>query len=195
MIMDGEFEEAFRPVATEIGFLAREWNGLHDCFAQIFGQIVGPANVNIPQAVWNSATSDRVQRDMLRAAIHAWGAFDQDETEIFNEIKWLLDESNKLSDKRNNAIHAPLAVAKNSQTLQLRVVPHTFGKHPQAIRLKDKDILVEFRTYRAQAKVLKQHAQHVWHHMRRKETWPLPQRPKLPTSISKSSKPKEGRQK
>lgn len=180
MIMDEEFEEAFRPVAMEIGFLAREWNGLHNCFAQIFGQIVGPTNVNIPLAVWNSATSDRVQRDMLRAAIHAWGALDM-EPEIFKEIKWLLNETNKLSDKRNNAIHAPLAVAKNSQTLQLRVVPHTFAMHPQAIKLKDKDVLAEFRIYSAQAKRLKKHAEKIYLHIRIKEKFSLPLRPKLPT--------------
>ena len=191
--MNDEFEEAFHPVATEIGFLAREWNGLQDYLAQIFGQILGPANVSIPLAVWNSATSDRVQRDMLRAAIHAWGAFDQDETEIFNEIKWLLDEANKLSDKRNNAIHAPLAVAKNSHTLQLRVVPHTFANHPQAIRLKDKDVLAEFSTYRAQSKILKQHAKSIYFYIRRKEKFPLPQRPKLPTAGSKPGHLKDGR--
>ena len=111
--MDGEFEEAFGPVATEIGFLAREWNGLHDLFAKIFAAIVGPSNTNIPLAVWNSVTSDSSQRRMLDAAASSWVKFHPNESVVFNEIKWLLDRSGALSEKRNNAIHAPMRVLKN----------------------------------------------------------------------------------
>jgi hypothetical protein len=175
-----EFDEAFRHVAAEIGFLARAWNGLHDNLAKIFSSLISPSNVNIPVAVWNSSTSDHAQREMLRSATHSWAIFNKQRKYISDEILWLIDRCGQLSHDRNNALHAPINVLRNTRTLEFSIEPNYFQNNPKALKLKHKDVYDEFSRYRAQVECLSQYALNIWMHLG-VET-PLPQRPKLPNA-------------
>ena len=175
-----EFDEAFRHVAAEIGFLARAWNGLHNNLATIFSVLLSPSNVNIPLAVWNSASSDRAQREMLSAALKSWTSFHRNEAPLVDEIKWLLSECGKLSDKRNDALHSPINILMDTETFEFRVEANYWQNHPRALKLKGKDVFDEISRYRAQTECLDRYAINLWMHL--KSATPLPQRPKLPTT-------------
>ena len=112
-----EFDEAFRHVAAEIGFLARAWNALHNNLATVFAVLVTPSNINIPLAVWNSTSNDRAQRGMLRAALLSWRAHNRDSAIVVGEITWLLNQCDSLSDKRNDALHSPINILLDTRTL------------------------------------------------------------------------------
>ena len=176
-----EFDEAFRPIASEIGYLTREWNALQDNLATIFAALMSPDNINIPLAVWNSTPSDRTQRDMLRAALASWKLFNAKKESVVEEIIWLLNETDKLANKRNDALHAPLNILLNVDTLEFSIEPNYWQNNPRAKNLKGKNVLSEFAKYRAQAGCLGQYAIQIWMHLR-KSLKTLPQRPKLPTS-------------
>jgi hypothetical protein len=178
---EGEAEKAFAPYANEIGLMTRAWNGLHEELGQIFGQIICPANQNIPRAVWHSILSDKAQRDILRAAATAPFAIDEQKyPKAKADITWLLDKTQQLSEPRNNAVHAPIMMSLDTQTHEIAVAPNIFSGNPRARKLHGKNLLKQLQWYRAQAQTYRQFALAVWFHLRRDgTTWPC--RPTIPT--------------
>lgn len=177
-----EFDEAFAPIALQIGQFARAWNDLHEELATIFAAIVSaPSDSIIATAIWHSTANDRAQREMLRAANRAWIIRSREKGKSHGPaIAWLLNESDKLSDKRNDALHAPLEVLMNTSTFEFSVKPNYFYGNPRAIKLRDKDIQAEFTKYRDQTEKLREYAIHIWVTLR--SGGPLPQTPILSTS-------------
>lgn len=112
-----QFDKAFTPVAIQIGRLARLWNALHENMGIIFAAIVSQGNPNIPLAVWHSTISDKSQREMLRAANRAWINFNKKlHNKTSEEITWILNESDILSNKRNEAMHTPLNILMDTES-------------------------------------------------------------------------------
>jgi hypothetical protein len=175
-----EFDEAFRHVAAEIGFLARAWNGLHDNLAKVFAHVMSPSNINIPIAVWNSLVSDLAQREMLRAATNSWAVFNKPKAAVVEEILWLINKCGDLSHDRNTALHSPINVMQDTRTLEFSIEPNYLNNNPKALKLKGKDVFTEISRYRAQAECLNQYAVSIWMHLASGS--PLPHRPKLPSA-------------
>ncbi len=82
-----QLDRAFAPLALEIGKLNRAWNMLHEHLGSLFAHIVNNDNLSIPLAVWYSTQSDRSQREMLRAAINAFGALDANLATLARKLK------------------------------------------------------------------------------------------------------------
>lgn len=183
-----QIEKAFAPFAQEIGQLARAWNALHDQLGQIFGQIVRPDNLNISRAIWFATQSDKAQRGMLRASSIAYFAINEKiHPKAKEDISWLLTKIDKLSDMRNNAIHAPIMIGMNTSSREMVIEPDVFYGNPRAINLKGKELLVELKWYRQTAEALRQFAILIWLHLRRIDgSWP--HRPSLPTLSSTPAK-------
>jgi hypothetical protein len=174
-----QLDTAFKPLAIEIGKLTRSWNMLHEHLAQIFARIVNPENVIIPLAIWYSTSSDRSQREMLRAAAASFGAINtKNHPTAKDDIEWLLNQCNSLSDQRNDALHAPLAITSDS-TKKIEVISHYFLGNPRARKLKDKNLFDQIRWYRDKTEVLKNYALAIWFHLGQHRSWP--QRPLMPT--------------
>lgn len=157
-----EFDEAFRPVAAEIGFFAREWNNLHEHLGTIFSTILSPNNVTIPLAVWNSVPSDATQRKMLLSAAKAWLAVNLSQSDVFTRIEKLVIAVDRLSEMRNAAIHAPINILLNTSTFEFSIEPNSSQRHKFAEKLKGRNIEKEFRGYRSRAEALCQTAIHIW---------------------------------
>jgi hypothetical protein len=176
-----QFEKAFAPYALEIGQLTRAWNALHDNLGQIFSQIVSPGMPHIPSAIWYSTPNDKTQRDMLKGAYLAFGAINsKTHPRAKEDIKWLMAESQRLSDQRNDAIHAPISVGMSMKSGEMIIAPDIFYGNPRAKKLYGKELLAELRWYRMCAVVLKNFSVLIWLHLRRTDgTWP--ERPLLPT--------------
>ena len=127
----------------------------------------------------------RCDREMLKSALKAWLIDNRLKVTIANEIEWVLNKCEDLSDKRNDALHCPLNILMNTSTLEFSIEPDYLTSHPRASKLRGKDVFDEFSRYRAQTECLQQYAQAMWLHLF-SET-PLPQRPKLPNTGAKKN--------
>jgi hypothetical protein len=173
-----QLDKAFAPLAMEIGKLNRASNMLHEHLGNLFARIVNNDNINIPLAVWYSTPSDRTQREMLRAAVNAFGALNAKKRPTAkDDIKWLLTQCDQLADRRNDALHAPLEISISRKTIE--ILPHYYFGNPRALKLKDKNILDQVRWYRAMAETLRDYALSLWFHLGQQDSWP--QRPLMPT--------------
>jgi hypothetical protein len=162
---------AMRPYAAELGLLANAWNNLQTNLSSLFTLFLGAKNPYAAMAIWYSADSDVVQRNMLRALIRAEGmylpppykvSFTADQAQ---DIFYILDEiDQKLRHKRNNAIHAPLMIITGVHGEKVRnwAEPHFNEQNPRATPLRGKDLIEEFRNYTAQIERLSKYAFQMW---------------------------------
>jgi hypothetical protein len=139
-----------KPFFGEIGEAVYRWNELHENLALLFSKIVQPKQSypRVAHAIWYELNNDRMQRQTLKSAAFArFGKIGVPQhDEIRAEIKWLISEVDSLADKRNDLVHAPLAVSSQYQ-IQLdaswrltdRVVqPADWYGHTRAKKLKEK---------------------------------------------------------
>lgn len=147
-------QKIFEAHAAGIGHIALEWNALNDALGELFIGIIDPGcGRAVLFAAWQSIPSDRNKRQMLeRAAFAKLGANDR----LYKEIKWLCGELNSQEDKRNDAVHTPFSVSMEEGGF--KVVPVLWTGNPRAQKLRDKDIALELKSYRANINSLKQFA-------------------------------------
>jgi hypothetical protein len=151
----GEISEDFKPYAAELGALVYVWNGLQENLAELFWAITEIQNGSIPLGIWHSTQNDRAQRSMLRAATEA--RFNSTinkyrNEQAYKEITWLLSETDKLAERRNNSIHSPFWFIISPGPVQM--VPNDFQQNPRARKLKGKNLLNEFKLNRDTAALL-----------------------------------------
>lgn len=148
---------AFEPYYEAVGKVVHAWNGLQEQLAIIFCRVTGMDN-DMGLSVWHSASSDRAQRKMLRAAL---SAVDDDWREKYpkgeEDIRWLLSNADALAEARNNVIHAPCSVGLADKS-DFEIVPLSFHGNRRAKALRGKVILEEFGRCEANANHLKGYA-------------------------------------
>lgn len=151
----------------ELGLVVASWNALHDELGRLFYVVTGAPNMKLALAVWNSTENDRAQRKMLRVALPFslselprakengadWVRIARD------EIKWILDRVDSLTDQRNDAVHSPLIAELAEQKWKL--TSFTIFDHPRAKKLAGKDLLIQFKWYWKTAQVLSAYTQAV----------------------------------
>jgi hypothetical protein len=151
-------EAAFAPYITAAGEVVNAWNKLQKQLSLVFVATTGMPK-DMATAIWHSVRSDAVQRDMLNAAIvetnpDIWkGRL----SSAKDDLERLLKVANKLSKARNDAIHAPVALAIDNG--KLIPFPNYFHGNPRAKNLKGKDIVTEFRRLRDNANTLREFAE------------------------------------
>ena len=165
--------------AKEIGSITILWNQLHDNLANILGFLLPSQNPLdfIAQSMWYSTTSDHAQRKMLRAAIDAHSGIEPDAK---TKLIWLLDKvDNFLADKRNDALHTPFITGLSEDSRShLLLANHEFTQSPRAKKLRDKDLLKEFKWYANYASALAVYAKYLEQALIAGR--PLPDKPDLP---------------
>lgn len=179
-------EKAFRPLAIELGWLAYEWNRLHESLGEVFACVIAKdpndgALIHPPLAAWHALTNERGQRDMLRAALDARQHHTKAKLEIYPEVSWVLDKLEALAGRRNDALHAPLAFFNvfGSDEADIEILPYYFLGNPRATGLKGKSLLEEFRWYRNHLEQLADYAGYFIFAMKFSD-FALPARPQLP---------------
>jgi len=184
----------FRPYVTALGQLALAWNDLQEMLAVMFWTVMGTGERGLPLVVWYSLRSDRSQRDMLRAAVKALAESpERGRPRLWTDVKWLLDECEKLEDARNDALHSPLVWFGDSPLAQLTgaipsVRPATFLGNPRADKLnKRSDLLAEFRWCRDKAITLADYA-HLLELAISSQRYAWPEKPQLPNREQKSNR-------
>jgi hypothetical protein len=170
-----ELDKRFEPYAIQLGWLAYSWNSLHERLGNLFWTLTGLQDGRIPIAIWNAIENDRAQREMVRAIAEV--ALTPD-NKAKREILWVLGKAQSFEDKRNDALHTPLTFMIDADGPRLS--SKWFSGHRSATKLKDKDLLEEFKWYGRTANVLSQYVWHISYHLRDPSKVPLPHRPELP---------------
>jgi hypothetical protein len=121
-----QFDRAFRPVALEIGRLARYWNQLQEELGQIFCKLIAPDKTYIASAAWHSLKSDLTQRQMLRATANAWHAPHKSpfKKDLIECTILLLNAVDQFSNQRNTATHAPINLLMDTTTFEFEIKPN-----------------------------------------------------------------------
>jgi hypothetical protein len=181
----------FRAHALLIGQSSLAWNALHEHLALIFWESIDHRTF-APIEVWQSSALDRAKRKMLEAILPYLMDRWRERPNLYDEMKWLLVEAEKLEDTRNTVIHAPLSFTANEGAAfllpeNIRVVPHDYFGNPRARKLSNKDLLSEYRWCRDTANALSLYCKSI----RIALVFPQsawPERPKLPIRKSRAAK-------
>ena len=174
-----QIKATWEPYVAALGKVAHAWNYLQEALGHLFTQVTGFGS-KIPYAIWYSSNNDRTQRQMLRAAIEAlpedhWGSR---LPRARDDIIWLIDEADKVANKRNDAIHAPCSITISARGFE--ITPEYFFGNPRARSLKKKNILKEFAWYELSAETLTRFARDATTAIASKQgAWPG--RPRMPT--------------
>ena len=181
----------------ELGYLTLAWNQLHDNLSAIFSALLRTRYADAGQVLWHALDNDFAQRKMLRAIVSleaknpnpelipaSWGKREPRPLpkKQCDEVLWILDQiDNKLRHKRNNAIHAPLILARvmTDSGPKLTIEAHLNPFNPRAKPLRGLDLIQEFRRYGDHAEMLARYAGQI---RRALYAWtaPWPDRPAWP---------------
>ena len=102
-----EVEDAYD---RAVGRVARAWNRLRQSLGGFFAVVIG-GNAELVLAAWDSIENDRTKREMLRAAINAASLEHWKQTpKAPDDLRWVLGRAETLSDVRNDAMHALVAL-------------------------------------------------------------------------------------
>ena len=212
-------EALYAPHAAAIGQFVLTWNDLHEALASLFTAILShDARLAIPAheknrgmyafremerlaGIWSSSLYDRPKRSMLEAllsplVVDDFIAF----PDFLEDIKWILSETDKIEDIRNNAVHAPLKMdLRPGVTVDhflhgkaFVVAPNVQMKNRRALRLLQKHpdqitLLKEVRWARDASALLRDFTQHiVWALTDDEHPWP--RRPSLPNGGQKKTR-------
>ena len=175
--------QILRPYKQELGELVFAWNSLHDELAHLFGLVIKIPRVETAFAIWHSTPSDLAQRKMLRNAVEAeFSSKDNRKADLL----WLLDKVDYgLSQKRNDAIHAPITIRLDPEGNVIGVEPTSWSNSPRAKSLGGKDLLRELTWYRMSAVVLCLYVIDVCLALDPSARQPWPHRPLLPNAGEK----------
>jgi hypothetical protein len=184
-----EWQKAYERHVTAVGEVAFHWNLLHERLGEMFCLIVGTTR-SIGMGVWYSTTNDRAQREMLLAAL---SNVDPDwmkrAPSARPDIEWLVNYINgTLSERRNNAVHAPCEAgvgvyeAQDGQLVtRFEIGPSWYLGNPRAKKLREKpDLVPEFEWYAETAQTLSRYAQSMVSALTTAgSSWP--EKPRLPS--------------
>jgi hypothetical protein len=171
---------AFESYFMAAGRVVHAWNDMQEELGRLFCDITGMSG-SMGMAVWHSLRSDLAQRQMLKAAIEQKAGeydFGRRFPKAQADIGALLGEINKLSDRRNAAVHAPCSIVANKGEIEIFPIPW-FG-NPNAAKLAGKNILAEFEWYERTAIVYRSHVRQIAYALSHPEE-PWPDKPRKPT--------------
>jgi hypothetical protein len=184
-----EAREAFDLYTSAVGRVAYAWNRLQEGMAELFVRVVGGQNADtaeamlrrsLTEAVWHSSFNDRLQRQMLEAAVMAsrpdpvWRRLPRGASD---DLVWLIRRANHLGDRRDEVVHAPVALTAKIDGISMEA--DYLSAHRRARSLVHKDPLVEFDWLERSVLALTRFAEAAYAAMRsERAAWP--QRPSAP---------------
>jgi hypothetical protein len=173
----------FRPHATTLGQLIFAWNDLHEQLAAIYWTLAGYSDNAI--AEWNKPKVDNHKRDLIRRWVNALPPAHRNmAVDMWNDVVWLVDTIDTLTDFRNDAAHAPVTIEPESflarrDNFTAGVISNSAWRNRRALNLIRKDLLAEFRWQRNVAIKLRDYALNVERALSDEYT-PWPNRPEWP---------------
>jgi hypothetical protein len=167
--------KVFEPYAQSLGEIALIWNDFHMTLATLFWAASKIPNGLTPNAIWNSLKSDRAQREILESVVDLRVIGHNLADNLRCEIKWVLSETNKLEDLRNNALHSPFLNSDDETVFAW----HQLGNKRAVSLAKKNNLLKELRWFYDATLVLREYTESLSEAIRN-PTKPVPRRPLLP---------------
>jgi hypothetical protein len=163
----GQVRDGCSPYLQELALVVIAWNELHVELSQLFCVVAGFPNMTTGLQIWHSTENDRAQRKLLREALSGGlqhlrrvKAKGQRFSDIArNDIEFILNKVDSMSDARNNAIHSPYLFAIEGSEITMQ--SFDFFGSPRAKKLSGKDLLVEFRRQTETATMLSAFSQNL----------------------------------
>ena len=193
VVSDAEVDSAFEPYVAGVGRVAYAWNYLHEKLGEIFLMVVNPAEIHIVLSVWYSTENDRAQREMLRAALCASSPnrWSPRLPTARDDLLWLVQETHKLADARNNAIHTPCSTFTDEKGTEMQAAFR--NGHPRAKRLVGKRLIDELKRCERRTRTLAEYATRAHGALTvQRRAWP--DKPALPIRGRKNSPQDQRRQ-
>jgi hypothetical protein len=170
-------KKAFDAHVAAVGKVAHEWNYLHEKLGVLFVAVTGMER-NLALSIWYSVTSDRAQREMLKASVFATSSQRSEKLpKARDDLKWLLDRAEEVADARNNAVHAPCSLYLGGSVSEMGV--SYFNGNPRAKNLVGKELLVEFAWCEGYAATLSRYAEMLGNAVAFPDRFQWPERPKI----------------
>jgi hypothetical protein len=176
MSLTKEQSQAKLPYLTELGGLVYAWNDLQQKLGLLFAKLLSPSKQGLGFALWQSSDNDRLQRAMLHSIVKERWRLKLTAAQQ-HDVLWLLDETNKLADARNDAIHSPYTLQVDVSG-RVSVIPFWHAGSRRAKKLQGKDLLEALVWYRARAETLAEYANSLYRVSSSRSAWP--NRPRLP---------------
>jgi hypothetical protein len=142
--------EAFDGYAVAVGRVSLVWNYLHQTLGWLFAVIIrgDGGDAELVLAEWDSTKSDWTKRERLRAAIKTasqerWKQMPK----APDDLLWVLERADTLSDVRNDAMHALVSLHYGPETVEMTVALPARGKREKKLvdrAAKGKKLLDEF---------------------------------------------------
>ncbi|MDP3175252.1 MAG: hypothetical protein Q8M88_12545 [Phenylobacterium sp.] len=186
-----EMEQAYSDYVTAVGQVAYHWNALYEQLGLLFVEVTGTRR-KVALGIWYAVQNDRLQGTLLLSALRGREGEDPPWTrhaQADADIAWLVAEvQNSLSDRRNNAIHAPAELhfvvneARDKRLVPgpIEIGPSFYYGNPRATRLRGKDLIKELEWYAAMAQAYCRFAEAMVGALSTAgSTWP--KRPKVPS--------------
>jgi hypothetical protein len=174
------FDKHFTPIATELGRLVFAWNELHENLGRLYEEVLQPKHYGAALASWRAIENDRAQRLLLEYAVAAitWEKTEK-RPSTKEDIDWLLEKINKITEDQNNAIHSPYAVY-TSEDNKTEIRPLDFFGNPRAQKLagKNNTLANEINFYFRRVQALSAYASRLTFSLHNDNAWP--DRPVLP---------------
>lgn len=187
-------EGAFAAVerhASALGNVVVSWCRLYEELALWFVDLVNPDNRDALFAAWHEVKSDRTQRHMLRAV--AVNSLCGKRGPLRRRLMWTLGEIDRMENKRNDAVHAPVTIGLDDNFSRIVVFPQLESGNPRAKSLGDANLEEEFRIHQRNTDALRHYLETVRPFL--KAGAPLDQLPQRPSleGIARSSARKRGK--
>ncbi len=179
--------------AADMGHVAMAWTRLHEELGKLFAVVVTPDRMGVGTSVWHSIISDRGQRAALAAgAQSALG----ETNELYERLKWGLDQLTTLENDRNNTLHSAFGLMIEDGAF--RLIPIDYTGNPRARNLRGKDLGIELRSYAQNIHAIRQYFERLGlchFYAQRNQHVPWPAKPRLPrpaqAGTQKASHPKK----
>ena len=119
--------------ALAVGHVSAAWNNLHWTLGGLFAVVTG-GDHGLLLAAWRSIENDRAQREMLRAAIKAASPKRWKTPKAPDDLLRVLKRADRLSDVRNDAIHALVALYfVGAENVEINVARPARGKREKKL--------------------------------------------------------------
>jgi hypothetical protein len=157
-------EAALSDYNNALGQFMSAWNSLQEVLCTLFVGLLATPTFDMAQAIWHSITNDRTQREFIQVILEKGegehregGPFSFPES-LKAEIKWLLLETDKIANVRNEAAHAPIMMGTYDDDTASLLAYYSSG-NTRAVSLDNrapngKAMSALFRKYAARAKAL-----------------------------------------
>lgn len=165
-------DKKFDQFANSIGRVALAWNSLHTELFDLFWAVFGISNGMIPGVIWHALKVDRAQREILKDFVKSNAIGIKISKELRGEINWLIDQTDKLEDTRNDLIHTTFGIYEGTPfALHL-------GQHKRGLKFEGRDIQADADWLFSQLTLLSCYAEKLIN-LAHKPGQMLPQRPVL----------------